>query len=164
MTHATQASMAIRPAREADSEKLQDLFREIDRHQSRLLPGDFPSSGQARPRSLILEGIRDRNGLMLVCERGGEILGCLRASLEKPRASKLAKAQPFLKVHDLIVARRVRNSGIGSALMAKAEEWARRKRARGVRLDVITKDHEALSFCDELGFEPLSASLEKRLR
>lgn len=161
MIHASQASMAIRPAREADYEKLQDLFREIDRHHSRLLPGEFPSP---RPRSLVLEGIRNRNGLMLVCERAGQILGCLRASLEKPAKSKLAKAQPFLKVHDLIVARRVRNSGIGSTLMEKAEDWARRKRARGVRLDVITKDHDALSFCDELGFEPLSASLEKRLR
>jgi GNAT superfamily N-acetyltransferase len=66
-------------------------------------------------------------------------------------------------VHNLIVARRMRNAGIGSTLMADAESWARRRRARRVQLEVLARNHEAVSFCDELGFETLSASLEKRI-
>jgi ribosomal protein S18 acetylase RimI-like enzyme len=155
--------MAIRPAQETDSEKLQALFQENDRHFARLLPGDYRAVPLARSRRMILECIADRNGLLLVCDRGGEIVGCLRASLETPAAAPAGKAQRTLMVHDLIVARRMRNAGIGSTLMSEAESWARRRRARRVQLEVLARNHEAVSFCDELGFETLSASLEKRI-
>lgn len=161
MTNATRAPMAIRHAIESDYEKLQDLLREFDRHYARLLPGDSRALRQARPRRLILDWIADRKGLLLVCEKGGVIAGCLRATLERTSASP--KASRALEVHDLIVARRMRNAGIGSALMAEAEAWARRHRARRVRLEVPARSHEAVSFCDELGFEALTASLEKRI-
>ncbi len=159
MIHETEPSMAIRPAVEADSEKLQALFQENDRHFARLLPGDYRAVPVARSRRLIQDWISDRNGLVLVCERAGELVGCLRASLETPAG----KAHRTLMVHDLIVARRMRNSGIGSTLMSDAESWARRRRARRVQLEVLARNHEAVSFCDELGFETLSASLEKRI-
>jgi ribosomal protein S18 acetylase RimI-like enzyme len=159
MIHATEATLAIRPAVEADSEKLQALFQENDRHFARLLPGDYRAVPVARSRRMILDWIADRNGLLLVCDRGGEILGCLRASLETPAG----KSHRTLMVHNLIVARRMRNAGIGSTLMADAESWARRRRARRVQLEVLARNHEAVSFCDELGFETLSASLEKRI-
>jgi ribosomal protein S18 acetylase RimI-like enzyme len=163
MTYPTEAALAIRPAKEADSEKLQALFQENDRHFARLLPGDFRAVPVPRPRRAILDWIAERNGLLLVCDRGGEIVGCLRASLELPASARAAKPARTLKVHDLIVSRRMRNSGIGSALMAEAESWARRRRARRVQLEVLARNHEAVSFCDELGFETLSASLEKRI-
>jgi GNAT superfamily N-acetyltransferase len=159
MIHETEAPMAIRAAHEADSEKLQGLFQENDRHFARLLPGDFRAVPQTRSRRLVLDWIADRNGLLLVCDRGGDIVGCLRASLETPPG----KAYKTLMVHDLIVARRMRNAGIGSTLMSEAESWARRRRARRVQLEVLARNHEAVSFCDELGFETLSASLEKKI-
>jgi ribosomal protein S18 acetylase RimI-like enzyme len=159
MIHETEAPMTIRAAQEPDSEKLQALFQENDRHFARLVPGDFRAVPQARSRRLILDWISDRNGLLLVCDRGGEIVGCLRASLETPAG----KAHKTLMVHDLIVARRMRNAGIGSTLMSEAESWARRRRARRVQLEVLARNHEAVSFCDELGFETLSASLEKKI-
>lgn len=159
----SQDNMSIRPANEADYAKLQELFQENDRHHARLLPGEFRASAAPRPRRLILEWLRDSRVLLLVCQREGGIVGCLRATLEQPPAAPAAKPQRFLKVQELIVARRLRNAGIGSALMAEAEAWARRKRARRVRLEVLVKNHEAVSFCDELGFETLSASLEKRI-
>jgi GNAT superfamily N-acetyltransferase len=162
MNPANAIPMAIRPATEDDSEELQGLFQENDRHHARLLSGDFRPVRAARTRRQILDWIADRNGLVLVCERGTEIVGCLRASLQRA-AGPSAKPQPILKVHDLIVARRMRNAGIGSALMSEAEEWARRRRARRVQLEVLARNHEAVSFCDELGFETLSASLEKRI-
>lgn len=162
MTQANAVPMAIRPATEADSEELQGLFQENDRIHARLLP-DVRAPRPARPRRRVQEWIGDRNGLLLVCERAGEIVACLRASLERTPGSAGAKAHPVLKVHELIVARRMRNSGIGSALMSEAEEWARRRRARSVQLEVLARNHEAFSFCDELGFETLSASLEKRI-
>lgn len=160
MSQAHEDPMAIRPANEADSEDLQGLFLENDRHHARLLPGESRVVRPARSRRQILDLISDRNGLLLVCERAGEIVGCLRASLARPAGPK---SHPVLKVHDLIVARRMRNAGIGSSLMSEAEEWARRRRARRVQLEVLARNHEAVNFCDELGFETLSTSLEKRI-
>lgn len=160
MSQAHEDPMAIRPANEVDSEDLQELFLENDRHHARLLPGDTRGARAIRSRRQILDLIADRNGLLLVCERAGEIVGCLRASLDRPAG---AKSHPVLKVHELIVARRMRNAGIGSSLMSEAEDWARRRRARRVQLEVLARNHEAVNFCDELGFETLSTSLEKRI-
>ena len=161
MTQENAIPMAIRPAIEADSEELLGLFQENDRHHARLLPGDIRAPRAARTRRQVQEWVGDRNGLILVCERAGEIVACLRASLV--RATGNPKSHPVLRVHDLIVARRMRNSGIGSTLMSEAEAWARRRRAKSVQLEVLARNHEAFSFCDELGFETLSASLEKRI-
>jgi ribosomal protein S18 acetylase RimI-like enzyme len=159
----TEPTIAIRLSTEADFDALQDLIQEMDRHQARLA-GGLRSAGQVRSRRLLQEWLRDKQGLLLICERKGDIVGCLRASLERALAVKPgAQPPPYLKVHELVVARRARNSGIGSALMSEAEAWARRKRARSVRMDVLARNHEAVSFCDELGFETLSASLEKRI-
>jgi GNAT superfamily N-acetyltransferase len=159
MIHETEAPMAIRPAQVADSDKLQALFQENDRHFARLLPGDVRTVPATRSRRLIQDWIADRNGLILVCDRDGEIVGCLRAALE----TQPGKTYRTLMIQDLIVARRMRNAGIGSTLMGEAESWARRRRARRVQLEVLTRNHEAVSFCDELGFETLSASLEKKI-
>ena len=163
MTQANAIPMAIRPAIEADSEELLRLFQENDKHHARLLPGDIRNPRAARSRRQVQDWVGDRNGLLLVCERAGEIVACLHASLVRASGSTNAKTHPVLRIHDLIVARRMRNSGIGSAIMSEAEEWARRRRARSVQLEVLAHNHEAFSFCDELGFETLSASLEKRI-
>ena len=161
MTQANAIPMAIRPAIEADSEELLRLFQENDRNNARLLRGDKRNPRAARSRRQVQDWVGDRNGLLLVCDRAGEIVACLHASLV--RATGSAKTPPVLRIHDLIVARRMRNSGIGSTLMSEAEEWARRRRARSVQLEVLAHNHEAFSFCDEMGFETLSASLEKRI-
>ena len=163
MIRSQQDELSLRRAAAADLPGLKALFGEIDRHHARLLPGDFRARASARPRRTLLGWIEDRRGLFLVCERDGGMVGFLRATLETPPALPFVKPYRYLKIHDLVVARSARQSGIGSALMAEAEKWAKAKRARRVQLNVFAKNHEAATFYDELGYEVLSARLEKRL-
>lgn len=55
-------------------------------------------------------------------------------------------------VNDLVVERRLRRQGIGSALVLAAQEWARRKGVARIVLEMQPKNHPAICMAEKLGF------------
>jgi ribosomal protein S18 acetylase RimI-like enzyme len=55
-------------------------------------------------------------------------------------------------VSDLVVERRLRRQGIGSALVLAAQEWARRKGISRMVLEMQPKNHAAIGMAEKLGF------------
>lgn len=56
-------------------------------------------------------------------------------------------------VTDLVVERRLRKQGIGTALILAAQEWARRRRLPRIVLEMQPKNHPAISLAQKLGFD-----------
>ncbi|MAN80194.1 MAG: GNAT family N-acetyltransferase [Rhodospirillaceae bacterium] len=100
------------------------------------------------------------NHAVLVAERGGLLLGLvhifIRAALEKPVEAV---------VQSLVVDGRARGTGIGRALMDRAEGWAQARGLPSVTLySTLTRD-DALAFYARLGYAEVArtALLRKML-
>ena len=66
-------------------------------------------------------------------------------------------------VSDLVVASTAEHRGVGKALMAAAEEWARGLGFRLLSLNVFTENHGARKLYDRLGYQPDTMKMVKVL-
>ena len=56
-------------------------------------------------------------------------------------------------ITDLVVARRFRRQGIGTALILATQEWAIKKKSRRAILEMQPKNFPAISLAEKIGFE-----------
>lgn len=88
-------------------------------------------------------------GAHLVAELDGRLAGYLRLKPVTP----LAENAHVLGVMGLAVAPEARRRGVGTALLAAAEEQARARGARKLSLRVLSTNESALRLYERLGFE-----------
>ncbi len=81
----------------------------------------------------------------LVALVNGEISGYIRITMQ-PEASAA-------RVVDLAVAKKIRDQGIGSALVLSAQDWARKNQSKWVILEMQSKNYPAIRFAQKLGYE-----------
>jgi ribosomal protein S18 acetylase RimI-like enzyme len=97
--------------------------------------------------------INQRNGIILVAELGGNVVGCLCAVINASLAEGM-----FGEIVSLVVSREFRGSGIGKSLVKQAEDWLKpqvekiRIRANSIRL-------EAHKFYKSLGYEEVKTQI-----
>ncbi len=88
-----------------------------------------------------------REHQFLIAEAGGAPVGWLHASL-----SEHIDAETCVLIEGLVVDRTYRGHGIGKALLARAEEWARANGCLLVRLRSTAARTEAHRFYEHLGY------------
>ena len=82
---------------------------------------------------------------LLLAEEGELVRGYISLRLG------LAPASAW--VEDLVVDRLHRRQGIGSALVAAAQDWCARKGLHRITLEMQPKNYPAIQFANQLGFE-----------
>ena len=85
-----------------------------------LSPGTDPERGYA---SFLGRQIEDKDGLVLVAELDGDVIGYVYAGIEPLSWKELRDEAGF--IHDLVVDSERRGSGAGSRLLDAAMEWLR---------------------------------------
>jgi GNAT superfamily N-acetyltransferase len=128
--------VTIRAAQADDHPRLVELAGELG---YRLDPRDAP------PRLAALRAI---GGEVFVAEATGRILGWMQVGI----APALVEARTA-RILGLVVAATARGGGVGRALVAAAERWARRRGASGLSLTSNVIRREAHGFYEHLGFE-----------
>jgi GNAT superfamily N-acetyltransferase len=129
------SDIAVRPATAGDLPVLGRLGAMLlrthhDFDPGRFLPpGDDPEAGYA---AFLGSQLDDRNGMVLVAERGGDILGYVYAGIE-PRSWKELRDEAGF-IHDVAVTDAARRERVATVLIAAALDWLR---ARGVPRVVI---------------------------
>jgi len=94
-----------------------------------------------------------RNGIILVAELDGNVVGCLSAVINVSLAEGM-----FGEIVSLVVSREYRRSGIGKSLVEHAEDWLKPKvekiriRANSIRL-------EAHKFYKSLGYKEVKTQI-----
>jgi GNAT superfamily N-acetyltransferase len=107
-----------------------------------------------------LLGARGPDQLALVAEDGsGNRLGVMHVGGE--RSGLTGEAQGYLAT--LAVAEGAEGHGVGRALMAAAEEWAREKGYRLLALEVFAGNTHAREFYRRLGYQEETLKLVKEL-
>lgn len=98
------------------------------------------------PRSphLMVEDWKDR-ACLLVARLENEVIGYISAM------QNIAPATTW--VTDLVIMRRVRRQGIGSALVLAAQDWAMQRNTFRMVLEMQPKNYPAICMAQKLGFD-----------
>jgi ribosomal protein S18 acetylase RimI-like enzyme len=91
---------------------------------------------------------------LFIAEKGAEVIGFLSGELRE--GSPAFKPKTWAAIEDIYVASEYRSSGIGYALFEECRQWAERKGAEGVSLQVAAGNTRARKFYEELGFREVS--------
>jgi GNAT superfamily N-acetyltransferase len=152
----------IREYREADARacrscvvELQDAERQID---PRLRPGD------AMADEYLLQmhaRCREYAGAIFVAERAGGIVGLVMVLAHVPFESLDEPPGDYAIVAELIVRTGFRRGGIGRALLASAERYAREAGASELRINVLSQNSAARELYLRAGFVPYIETLTK---
>jgi RimJ/RimL family protein N-acetyltransferase len=135
----------LRPARPTDAGALSRLFAEV-RAEGRWLV--TPPSALSLPSEtyFIGEMIRGGDGLVLVAEADGDVVGNILVSVDRNMVSA------HIGTLSICVADAWRDVGIGSALVAVALDWARQRGLQKVALAVFPDNDRAIAVYERAGF------------
>jgi RimJ/RimL family protein N-acetyltransferase len=135
----------LRPARPTDARGLSRLFAAV-RAEGRWLV--TPPSAVSSPSEAFFIGemIRSGDGLALVAEADGEVVGNVLVSLERNAVSD------HIGTLSICVADAWRDVGIGSALVGAAVDWARARGLGKLSLGVFPDNERAIAVYERAGF------------
>ena len=98
------------------------------------------------------------DGLMLVAEQDGRVVGVLSAVLRK---QPLLGFSVYINMVSVLASRR--GQGIGTHLMGVAEDWARERGATSMALDTLVTNDGARRLYERLRFRDRAVIMGKRL-
>jgi GNAT superfamily N-acetyltransferase len=146
-------AIRVREASPEDWPAVASLLAELGRPDVRGLHDE--DEHMARYRSYL--GRSDAVGL--VADLDGDVVGFVDVEFRQ----RLNFATPQAWVPDLIVAERARGSGVGAALMARAEELSRERGCWGMTLESATWRTDAHRFYQREGWRNTAHSYTKPL-
>jgi ribosomal protein S18 acetylase RimI-like enzyme len=118
-----------------------------------------------RRRKRYESTLSSRDGILLVAEGEGRVVGALIGEVEDPADGSDTFAVPTstAHVHDLAVLPEAQGGGIGGALMARFEQELRDRGIRSYGLDVMAGNDVARGFYSALGLELAQMTMYKVL-
>jgi ribosomal protein S18 acetylase RimI-like enzyme len=125
-------------------------------HPSLFVPAGFPEQHLALWRR-ALEG---PNGVIFLAECEGRVVGYVAADMIDETVT-LFHPLRLGRVNSIAVAASMRGRGIGRALMAQAETWARVHGAQDLQLVVWAFNEGARRLYEELGYAPRAIVMGK---
>jgi len=135
--------ISIRKATAADVEALVTLLADLFS-----IEADFHPDAERQRRGLALLLAAPAQGLVLVAERGGAVVGMVTVQLV---VSTAEGAQSGL-VEDMVVTSGERGRGVGRRLLEVAESWARERGATRLQLLADRENGPALRFYERMGW------------
>lgn len=153
--------MKIRRASAEDIPAIQRLYRQLDEHHVRLLPGVFQSvDGDARPDSLIAQWIEDEGADYLLAEADGEVVGFVNVRKSSHPQYPMFRPHDFALIENAVVDEPHRGRGIGKALFGATMRWAKDRGIRYVQTTVWHENVGAREFYLDQGFCPMTVRVE----
>jgi RimJ/RimL family protein N-acetyltransferase len=135
----------LRPARPTDAGALSRLFAAV-RAEGRWLVTSPSVASEPSEAFFMGEMIRGGDGLVLVAEADGEVVGNVLISLDRNVASAHIGTLSICVAHDW------RDVGIGSTLVRAAIDWARERGLLKVALAVFPDNERAIAVYGRAGF------------
>ncbi|MFV8450702.1 GNAT family N-acetyltransferase [Vibrio campbellii] len=154
--------MKIRSATPDDLDTLFDLNKQINELHHLYAPQAFVAPSE-EDRTFLINMLADEERLFLVAEEGQQVLGFITATITQNETISFLIKDPICRIGTIVVDEHQKSKGVGRALMAAVEQWARESGATQVRLEVMEFNHNAQQFYDKLGFVPNSRLMMKCL-
>jgi len=135
--------ISIRKATAADVEALVPLLADLFS-----IEADFRPDVERQRRGLALLLAAPAQSLVLVAERGGEVVGMVTVQLVVSTAEGALSGL----LEDMVVAPAARGRGIGRRLLEAAEGWTRERGATRLQLLADRENAPALRFYERMGW------------
>lgn len=129
--------MSIRPAQLEDAPRLTALAAQLG----------YPTAEAALRARLARLLPQDDHAVFVAVNESDDVTGWVSLFVYRP-----LMRDPLVMIAGLVVDERCRGQGIGRALMARAEVWARERGCDGVYLKSNVKRAEAHAFYEGLGY------------
>jgi GNAT superfamily N-acetyltransferase len=121
-------------------------------------PGGDPEAGYA---AFLATELDDPDGLILVAERDGAVVGYLYAAIEPHSWKELRESAGF--IHDILVEQGNRRAGLAEALIDGAIEWLRGRGVPRVLLWTAAPNTGAQRLFERKGFRTTMLEMTKEL-
>lgn len=162
-------TMTVRPAESADHRALCELLLAFHEHHARALPGRLttmrdpgrPHGDELANRVRHLLAARGAN--LLVAEQAGELVGLAELYLRQSDPSAPVVPRTYAYLQSLIVLEDARGAGVGAALLAAAEQWARRRGAAELQVDTWEYPGGAVGFYERHGYTTMRRAMVRPL-
>ena len=157
------AGVTIRPRTAADFESLVDLDLASARHHAELDPAFYRVPARAAVAAFLQRRLAELDGEILVAVIDGQVIGMVGVAVqEAPDPGSVVRAVPTVDL-GISVLEEWRGRGVGKALMAAAERWARERGAARMVLDMSAENAGALRFYERLGYRQHGLLLRREL-
>lgn len=130
-------AVTLRPAREADAERVASLMIELG----------YPSTA-AGVKDRLHGSLNSQTSCCLVAQADGEVIGIMSAEL----IPYFPTGSTICRVTSLVVSSRYRSRGVGEKLMAAATTFAREHGCSGIEVTSAERRVDAHRFYQRLGF------------
>lgn len=110
-----------------------------------------------------LNVIKSNTGDILIAEEDGRLIGFIHLELEHTPPYEAFIQRDFANVIDLYVEPDFRGIGAGSMLLAAAAEWAKKRGADYLELNVLAENKNALRLYEKLGYKKVSHIMRSKL-
>jgi RimJ/RimL family protein N-acetyltransferase len=140
------SAVRIRPAEPGDAQALVALLNAVGAEPEGWLLSDPSMRSVAAERRYVRSVRRHPDAVLLVAEVNGQIAG--RLSLARDPHPSSGHVADF----GLTVAAPYRRRGIGTALLSRADEWARRAGIRKLELHVFPHNEAAIALYEKVGY------------
>ena len=152
----------IRRAEERDISSLMHLLDQVNRvhHEGR---PDLFRRGTKYGESQLAEILRSEDTPVFAFEENGAVLGHAFCKVERVTNDRLLCDRVTLYIDDICVDETARGKGIGRALYAHCEAFAREMRCHNVTLNVWMLNPGALAFYRAMGLSEQKITMERVL-
>jgi ribosomal protein S18 acetylase RimI-like enzyme len=131
-------TVKIRRARQADAPRIAELSGQLG----------YPVTAREMA-SRLKRALREKNGACFVAEtKENGVVGWAHVSV-----TPLLEVERRAELNGLVVDQRVRNRGAGWRLLQAAEEWARKRRCKGMSVKSNVLRERAHGFYERHGYE-----------
>jgi len=150
-----QQNFIVRPGRREDAAAAARLWVMSAEEHAEYDPVYRPDPGAERTMRRFLADLSSSSlSCLFVAEIGGEVVGFLSGELREGSSAFAEKT--WAAVEDVFVVPEHRSRGVGRTLFEACGDWAKRKGAQGISLQVAAGNARARKFYDDLGFREVS--------
>ncbi|MBP4040665.1 GNAT family N-acetyltransferase [Aeromonas sp. SrichE-2G] len=143
--------MEIRKASELDIDAILELNRQIGEIHYAQAPQVF-CAPSPEERAFLLAAITAEGRLFCVAEQDGAVAGFLTARIDINETIPFLSKEPICRIGTVVVDEGHRSRGIGRALIAHCDHWAKARGASQIRLEVMAFNARARELYESLGF------------
>ncbi len=159
--------MNIREYKSEDRNQIEKLIAELQDYEAQYTSGmrvGKDMAGEYLDKG-ILKYCREKNGKFFVAEESDELIGFIWVWIEnEPRDLMYIKPiYTFMFIGDYVISKEYRNRGIGKALIAEVERFAKEQGIDQLKLHVNAKNSLAREVYKKLGFEEDEVILVKKI-
>jgi len=157
-------NFTIRDVRPSDRPHILAFIMGVQRFEKTVEPNRRLDSPVAGEYLALLEKDVAKGGTIFVAEQDGAPVGWGVVVAREDDVYVLAEERPHAYISELFVVEALRGAGIGRALIAACEDWARTQKLHVMQIGVLLGNTRAKAIYENAGYSHYALQLRKYLK